>query len=100
MTEAEVTDLQAVKIALATLSDEMMRLNFHLARLPCMRDRTDPHCPMALANADDDEPDSVVTRQVSWHAGPLSFRGPGIIGVLSFVAGALTLAGLHWLHLV
>lgn len=96
----EFTDLGLLMGAVTRLTRETTKLRQQVARLPCMRDKTDPNCPHALHEAGDDEPDSVVTRAVSWHAGPLSFRGPGIVGILSFIAGAVTLAVAHRLHLL
>jgi hypothetical protein len=52
-----------------------------------------------LISVSDDEPDSVLTRPVSVHAGKLSFRGPGImvavIAVIMAFGGLIALALVH-----
>ena len=125
MTADELIDLGKLLRAMQELTEEfdnMKRANQHLAtqvmsltqqvrRLPCMNDPdnepdTDPDCPAILSSMPphrktlhsigDDEPDSVVTRPISVHAGPFGARGPGVmvgaILVLMTVSAGVILA--------
>jgi hypothetical protein len=100
------------------LADQVMKLRQQIKRLPCMDDDgdTDPDCPAVLSDMpphrdrlrsiSDDEPDSVVTRPISVHAGMVTVRGPGImIGIvvvlLGLIAGAVLVfrpAFATWMH--
>jgi len=109
-THRAVTDLQGeVKELRSTthhLATESMRLRHTIRKLLCMGDvdsdeKTDPDCPALLSDMPpaqyrerlrsigDDEPDSVVTRPISVHAGMVTVRGPSIM-----VGAVLVLLGL------
>jgi hypothetical protein len=110
MTREELVDLGKVLRAVAELQTivnethrQLMRLRWEVRRLPCMQSGsdpdTDPDCPALLSDAPipmshreqlrsvgEDEPDSVVTRPLSLHAGPFQFRGPSIFVVITAIA--------------
>jgi uncharacterized small protein (DUF1192 family) len=91
-----------LKVTVQHLSNEVMRLRHELRKLPCRDDGdTNPDCPALLSDAppshrerlasmSDEEPDSVVTRPISVHAGQFAFRGPGImVGIVVVLLGVI-----------
>jgi hypothetical protein len=111
-----VIDLQnqfaELKKANLHLATQVMSLNARVKRLPCMQieddgEPTGPACPAAitdippdstrgrLLSISDDEPNSVVTRPISVHAGMVTVRGPGImIGTVVVLLGLIAAAVL------
>jgi len=97
------------------MSTEVMKHGVALRRLACVTDDdpnepdTDPECPVAnqlseppshrksLHSVSEDEPDSIVTRPVSVHAGSLSIRGPGLMIALVLILGAPSIIGVLFL---
>ena len=104
-------EVKTLKTATDTAFHAAQKVNKLVHRLSCMEEDTDPDCPVAihdteppshrasLASMSDEEPDSVLTRPVSVHAGKLSFRGPGImvaiIAILMGFGGLVALALTH-----
>jgi len=108
-----ITDLQdsfhELKKANLHLATQVMSLTQQVRRLPCMIDGTgdkeadtDPDCPAMLSDMppphsrrdklgsmSDEEPNSVVTRPISVHAGMVTVRGPGIM-----IAAVVVLLGM------
>jgi hypothetical protein len=97
--ETQVRELHKTTQHLAT---QVMKLTQQVKRLPCMdpESDTDPDCPAVLsdmpphrerlASMSDAEPDSVVTRPISVHAGQFAFRGPGImVGIVVVLLGVI-----------
>jgi hypothetical protein len=87
-----------------SMAAEVLRLNAALKHLPCIdldpSEATQPDCPVLTLRPphavgdqlddienDDGERHSVVTEQVSVHAGPLTMRGPGIMLVAITIIG-------------
>lgn len=87
-------------VDLPKILEEVKKLTAETAKLRAELYKLRYHNRSVNHGFGDKEPDSVITKAVSWHAEPLSFRGPGITGILSFIAGALTLAIIHWIHLL
>ncbi len=109
-----ITDLQEsfheLKKANLHLATQVMSLTQQVRRLPCMNGGeeadTDPDCPAMLSDMpaphsrrnklssmSDDEPDSVVTRPISVHAGMVTVRGPSImVGAVLVLLGLITAA--------
>lgn len=79
--------------------DESLKVGATINRLSCMQEPTGPQCPISirereLMEAGDDEPASVVTRNLSVKAGPFRASGPSIMVVL--VSAILTAAVVSW----
>ena len=101
-------NLKAANVHLAT---QVMLLNAQVKRLPCMNSGgddepdTDPDCPALLSilpprsrrdklsSMSDDEPDSVLTRPTSVHAGMVTMRGPSVmVGAVVVLLGLIAAA--------
>jgi hypothetical protein len=102
------------KKAMHLMNTELMRMRYRIGKLACVDDNegpepdTDPDCPAVLPDStemhrktllsiSEDEPDSVVTREISVHAGPVQFRGPGVIALaLLVITSAAMLLTRGW----
>lgn len=98
--------LAHTELAAQKAFDAAMETHEMVRHLSCMLPDTNPdHCAehvaiarKTLASMSDDEPDSVLTRQISVGAGPLSFRGPGVMMAVFVIVAIVTLVALkHYL---
>lgn len=91
--------LAILKSTVDELFQEIQSVSKFVHGLSCVEGDTCPDIPASLlppssrksraslASMSDDEPDSVLTREASLHAGPLAYRGPGVIVMIVLLIG-------------